>query len=85
MTFVLLIAGIDLSVGANMYVACIVVALYMKGWPLAAGFATVAALGLAFGAVNGFLVTRLRVPAFIATLSTLFIGRAVALYFSASR
>ena len=82
MTFVLLIAGIDLSVGANMYVACIVVALYMKGWPLAAGFATVAALGLAFGAVNGFLVTRLRVPAFIATLSTLFIGRAVALYFS---
>ena len=32
MTFVLLVAGIDLSVGANMYASCIIVALYMKGW-----------------------------------------------------
>jgi ribose transport system permease protein len=82
MTFVLLVAGIDLSVGANMYASCIVVALYMKGWNPAFGFVTVAVLGLLFGAVNAFLVTRLRVPAFIATLSTLFIGRAVALYLS---
>lgn len=82
MTFVLLIAGIDLSVGASMYAACIVVALYMKGMPVAADFAVVALLGLAFGAVNGLIVTRLRVPAFIATLSTLFVGRAIALYLS---
>jgi ribose transport system permease protein len=82
MTFVLLVAGIDLSVGANMYASCIVVALYMKGWNPVFGFLTVAVLGLVFGAVNAFLVTRLRVPAFIATLSTLFIGRAVALYLS---
>jgi ribose transport system permease protein len=82
MTFVLLVAGIDLSVGANMYVSCIVVALYMKGWHPVFGFAVVAVLGLVFGAVNGWLVVRLRVPAFIATLSTLFIGRAVALYLS---
>ena len=82
MTFVLLIAGIDLSVGANMYASCIVVALYLKTWPVGWDFPVVAALGLLFGAVNGFLVTRLRVPAFIATLSTLFIGRAVALFLS---
>ena len=82
MTFVLLIGGIDLSVGANMYASCVVVALYMKGWPLAADFAVVAALSLLFGAVNAFIITRLRVPAFIATLSTLFIGRAIALYLS---
>lgn len=82
MTFVLLTGGIDLSVGANMYTACIVVALYLRTWPVVADFAVVAALGLAFGAVNAFLVTRLRVPAFIATLSTLFIGRAIAFYLS---
>jgi ribose transport system permease protein len=82
MTFVLLVAGIDLSVGANMYASCIVVALYMKGWNPAFGFITVAVLGTIFGAINALLVTRLRVPAFIATLSTLFIGRAVALYLS---
>jgi ribose transport system permease protein len=82
MTFVLLVAGIDLSVGANMYVSGIVVALYMKGMHPVLGFAAVAVLGLIFGAVNGFLIVRLRVPAFIATLSTLFIGRAIALYLS---
>lgn len=82
MTFVLLVAGIDLSVGANMYVSCIVVALYMKGWNPIFGFATVAVLGLAFGAFNAWVITRLRVPAFIATLATLFIGRAIALYLS---
>jgi ribose transport system permease protein len=59
-----------------------VVALYMKGWNPAFGFLTVAVLGMAFGAVNGFVVTRLRVPAFIATLATLFIGRAIGLYLS---
>lgn len=82
MTFVLLVAGIDLSVGANMYVSCIVVALYLKGWHPVVGFATVAVLGLAFGAFNAWVITRLRVPAFIATLATLFIGRAIALYLS---
>src|SRR5262249_52575484 len=48
MTFVLLVAGIDLSVGANMYVSCIVVALYMKGWNPAFGFLVAGTQGLAF-------------------------------------
>ncbi|WP_051328906.1 ABC transporter permease [Geminicoccus roseus] len=82
MTFVLLVAGIDLSVGANMYASCIVVALYMKGWNPVFGFTVAAVLGLAFGAVNAFVITRLRVPAFIATLATLFVGRAIGLYLS---
>ena len=82
MTFVLLVAGIDLSVGANMYASCIVVALYLKGWNPAFGFLVAGFLGLLFGMVNAFVITRLRVPAFIATLATLFIGRAIALYLS---
>ena len=82
MTFVLLVAGIDLSIGANMYASCIVVAIYLKGWNPVFGFLVAGSLGLVFGAVNAFVVTRLRVPAFITTLATLFIGRAVALYLS---
>ena len=35
------------------------------------------ALGLVIGLINGFLVTVLEVPVFIATLTTLFIGRGV--------
>jgi ribose transport system permease protein len=82
MTFVLLVAGIDLSVGANMYASCIVVALYLKGFHPIFGFTTAGLLGLLFGAFNALMIVKLRVPAFIATLSTLFIGRAVALYLS---
>lgn len=82
MTFVLLVAGIDLSVGANMYASCIVVALYMKGMHPVFGFTVAGSLGLLFGAFNALMIVKLRVPAFIATLSTLFIGRAVALYLS---
>lgn len=82
MTFVLLVAGIDLSVGANMYASCIVVALFMKGMHPVFGFTVAGLLGLLFGAFNALMIVKLRVPAFIATLSTLFIGRAIALYLS---
>ena len=83
MTFVLLVAGIDLSVGANMYVV-----LHRRG-ALPEGLEPGLRLpgrrhaGPRCSApCNAFVITRLRVPAFIATLATLFIGRAIALYFS---
>ena len=85
MTFVLLIGGIDLSVGANMYVVASVLGLFLKDLPLPVSFPLATLLGLAFGAVNGWIVTRLRVAAFITTLSTLFVGRGIALYFSGNK
>jgi ribose/xylose/arabinose/galactoside ABC-type transport system permease subunit len=85
MTFVLLIAGIDLSVGANMYLSAAILGVFLAGMPPAVAFPVVAVLGLAFGAFNGFMITQLRVAAFIATLSTLFIGRGIALYFSGNK
>ena len=53
-----------------------------KGWNPIFGFLVAGSLGLVFGAVNAFVITRLRVPRPSATLATLFIGRAIALYFS---
>jgi ribose transport system permease protein len=85
MTFVLLIGGIDLSVGANMYVIAAVLGLFLKDLPLVLSFPLVMLLGLLFGAVNAWFITRLRVAAFITTLSTLFVGRGIALYFSGSK
>ena len=85
MTFVLLIGGIDLSVGANMYVVAAVLGLYLKDLPLVVSFPLVALMGLLFGAVNAWFITRLRVAAFITTLSTLFVGRGIALYFSGNK
>ncbi|XVQ11534.1 ABC transporter permease [Spirillospora sp. CA-255316] len=70
MTFVILIAGIDLSVGSLVSFTGMLIASTLIGTDSLI-FALVAALG--FGAVSGlfsgYLVSRLRVPAFIATLS----------------
>ncbi len=85
MTFVLLTAGIDLSVGAVMYVCAALLGVHMVGIPIWIAFPAVCLVGAAFGAVNGFLVTRLRVAAFIATLATLFIGRGLALYITGTQ
>ena len=85
MTFVLLVGGIDLSVGANMYVCAAVLGLFMAHLPLIVSFSAVLLLGLALGVVNALFITRLRVPAFITTLSTLFVGRGLALYLTGNK
>jgi ribose transport system permease protein len=85
MTFVLLVGGIDLSVGANMYVVAAVLGLFLQDLPLSVSFPLVIGIGVLFGWVNAWFITRLRVPAFIVTLSTLFVGRGIALYFSGNK
>jgi fructose transport system permease protein len=72
-TLVILTAGIDLSAGAIAVFTSIIMAnLTAKaGWP--GGLALVVGLlcGLAVGAFNGVLVTRINLPPFIVTLGTL--------------
>jgi fructose transport system permease protein len=72
-SLIILTAGIDLSVGAAMILASMV----MAGLAVNAGLPSVLALliglltGIATGLINGILVTRFRAPPFIATLGTL--------------
>jgi ribose transport system permease protein len=80
MTFVLLTAGIDLSVGAIMYVAVSVVTLAFAKSPLIVSFPIGLLVGLLFGCINGFFIVVVRMAPFIATLATLFIGRGLALW-----
>ncbi|MEZ5666958.1 MAG: ABC transporter permease [Alphaproteobacteria bacterium] len=80
MTFVLLTAGIDLSVGAIMYVVVAIVTLYLGDLPLILSFPIGLLVGLAFGCLNGFFIVVVRVAPFITTLATLFIGRGAALF-----
>jgi ribose/xylose/arabinose/galactoside ABC-type transport system permease subunit len=77
MTFVLLTAGIDLSVGSNMYLSAVVSGLLMRSMGLEVLPALIVALlvGLIFGAVNAFCIVYLRIIPFMVTLSTLVIGR----------
>ena len=78
MTFVLLTAGVDLSVGAIMFIgAALGGKMALAGQPLSLCLLTMLGVGLVVGAVNALLVTRFRLVAFIATLATLYIGRGV--------
>lgn len=86
MTFVLLTAGVDLSVGAIMFVGAGLagkLALAGHAWPLCV--LVMIGVGLAGGALNAFLVTRLGLVAFIATLATLYIGRGTGRWITQTR
>lgn len=79
MTFVLLTAGIDLSVGSNMYLSAVVSGLLMRSVGLDVLPALVVALlvGTLFGAINAFCIVYLRIIPFMVTLATLVIGRGI--------
>ena len=79
MTFVILTAGIDLSVGSILALSTSVVAIALTRWAPGAGnawhiaLATAAALasGALVGAVNGAVVSTARIQPFIVTLATM--------------
>ncbi len=77
MTFVLLTAGIDLSVGSNMYLSVVCAGLLMRSSDLAIFPALIVSLvvGILFGLFNGVCITRLKISPFMTTLGTLVIGR----------
>ena len=86
MAFVLLTAGIDLSVGSAMFVsAALAGKLVVAGWGLGAAFAVVLGVGLAWGLGNALVVTRLGVKPFVVTLATLYIGRGFGLWLTQTR
>jgi ribose transport system permease protein len=86
MTFVLLTGGVDLSVGAVMFVgAALAGRLLLAGHSPAAAAAVMLAVGLLAGSINAFLVTRLRLLAFVATLGLLNVGRGLGLWISQTR
>ncbi|MVS98373.1 ABC transporter permease [Devosia marina] len=80
LTFVILTAGIDLSVGSIVAVVSVVTATLLNaglGVPVVilAGLG----LGLLFGLINGIGITLVRIPPFIMTLGTMVILRGLAL------
>ncbi len=85
-TLVILTAGIDLSVGAILVVA----SLIMGNLAVVMGLPVLVAVGIGIvvaglmGMVNGLLVTLMRLPPFIVTLGTLSIFEALKLWYSQS-
>jgi galactofuranose transport system permease protein len=73
MCFVIMTGGIDLSVGTTAAFASVVSAL-LSPYGLFPGLAGGLFAGILVGAINGFLVTRLRIQPFIATLSGMLVA-----------
>ncbi|OYV42403.1 MAG: ABC transporter permease, partial [Burkholderiales bacterium 21-58-4] len=79
MSLVLIVGGIDLSVG-SMFAICNIVALYLVqvlNFPILAAVAITLLCGALLGAVNGVLIGYLRMRAFLTTLVTLIIFRSL--------
>ena len=83
-TLIILTAGIDLSVGAAMILSSMVMAqtAFQNGLPAPVALFLGLLAALAAGALNGFLVTRVKLPPFIATLGTLNVFIALTLLYS---
>ncbi len=77
MTFVIITGGIDLSVGAVMICAALVAGTMhdKMGLPMWLSLIVAVAVGTIFGLANGFMVSVMKIPAFIATLGTMMVAR----------
>jgi ribose/xylose/arabinose/galactoside ABC-type transport system permease subunit len=87
MTFVLLTGGIDLTVGATMYLAPLIAGVAMRQFGIGVLPALLIALvvGAIIGMINGFFIVRARIIPFIVTLSMLFFIRGAGTFLTASR
>lgn len=86
MTFVILTAGIDLSVGAVLALSAVITADVLQGGtsaPLAIALGL--GIGAGLGLINGVVITRAKVPPFVATLGMMTIARGLALTYTEGR
>lgn len=86
MTFVIITAGIDLSVGSVLAFSGVVMASVLQaGIPVPIGILAGLAVGFSCGMVNGLLVTYGNIPPFIATLGMMSIARGAGLWYTDGR
>ena len=78
MTFCIIMGDFDLSVGSMLALLAVVCVKGLGGVNLWAMFALIILLGIVCGALNGFIIAYLGIPAFIVTLGTFYIFRAAA-------
>lgn len=81
MTLIIITGGIDLSVGSQLAIlGIVVITAFNASQNLLLGILAGVAMAVAFGFLTGVLVARFSIPAFITTLGTMTIYRAVSQY-----
>ncbi|HLF73586.1 MAG TPA: ABC transporter permease [Anaerolineales bacterium] len=83
-TFVIITAGIDLSVGTVMTFSAVMTGVFIAiwGWPVPLGILGGMLAGALAGFVNGTLISRMKIPPFIATLGMLYVTKGLSLVIS---
>ncbi|WP_026460372.1 ABC transporter permease [Schaalia suimastitidis] len=87
-TFIIATSGIDLSVGTGMTLVAVAAGFFLSedegkfALPLAVGLLLTLLVGALMGAINGFNVSVLGLPPFIATLAMMMVARGLALVLS---
>jgi ribose transport system permease protein len=85
-TFVIITGGIDLSIGTGMTLCAVMAGTFLITWnlPLGLGLLLTVLFGGLIGFVNGFNVSVLNLPPFIATLAMMLVAQGLALVISGS-
>ena len=86
-TFVIITAGIDLSIGTGMTLAAVMTGVFITnmGVPMWLGVIGGVATGALMGLINGLNIAFLKLPPFIATLAMMMIAQGLALVISGVR
>jgi ribose/xylose/arabinose/galactoside ABC-type transport system permease subunit len=86
MTFIIIMAGIDLSVGSVLALASVIAASFLKlGVPGVVGILIGLGVGALCGLFNGLVIAKGKTPPFVATLGMMGIARGLALVIAGGR
>jgi len=85
-TFLIISGEFDLSIGSTFALSAVMGTVMMeRGFPMVLAFLLALVLSAVVGAINGVIVTKLKIPSFIATLGTMMIIRSAVLMASQRR
>src|SRR3954467_12234735 len=86
-TFVIITAGIDLSVGTMMTFCSVMAGVFLTYWglPFPMGIAAAIFFGAFSGFVSGVLIAKLKIPPFIATLGMMLLLKGLSLVISGTK
>ncbi len=83
-TFVIITAGIDLSIGTVMTLSSVMAGVFITMWRLPVPVGILAGLGTGAlcGLINGLIIAKLKMAPFVATLGMLYVAKGLSLVFS---
>lgn len=86
-TFVIITSGIDLSIGTVMTLSAVMTGVVVTNWglPIPLGILAGLGTGAAAGVINGVVISKMKLPPFIATLGVMMVAKGLSLVISGTK